>query len=68
MIVVNNARKATELALDFLKQYYFFTKPLKANRQNTTWIVDIDVGLLQTQIYTVKINANDGSIINYEKK
>jgi len=68
MITVNNAKKATEIALGFLKQYYFYTKPLKANQQNTTWIVDIDVGPLQTEIVTVKINAHDGSIINYEKK
>lgn len=67
--MIENAEKATEIALSFIKQHYLFGgHPLKAKREDTTWTVEIDVGTLLTEIVTVKINAENGNIISYEKK
>ena len=65
---VNDANTATEIALTFIKKYYYFPHPLKAVRENTTWVVEIDIGMLLTDIIIVKINANDGSIISYGRE
>jgi hypothetical protein len=67
--MIENAEKATEIALSFIKQHYHFGgHPLKAKREDATWTVDIDVGMLLTEIVTVKIDAENGSIISYETK
>ena len=67
--MIENAEKATEIAVSFIKQYYpWVTRPMKANREDSTWTVDIDVGLLKIEIVTVKIDAVEENVISYEKK
>ena len=66
--MIESAKKATELAVSFIKQYYYWSRPLKASHENNTWIVDIDVGVLITDIITVKIDAVNENVISYGKK
>jgi len=67
--MIESAEKATELAVSFIKQHYFISRPLKAIRENNTWNIEIDVGLLKTEIVAVKIDAGkeygDGSLFRH---
>ncbi len=58
---VDTADKAMEIAHSFIKKYSPVALPLKAERENDVWLVDIDVGAL-----AVKVDAKTGDILSYE--
>ena len=62
---VKSAREATEIAQSFIKKYRFTARPLKAVREDDTWLVEIDVGPLATMIAKVKVDAKSGDILEY---
>jgi hypothetical protein len=62
---VKSAAEATKIASTFLKQYYYFQRPISAIRENTTWIVKIDIGVLHESIAEIKIDASTADITGY---
>ena len=62
---VKSAAEATKIATTFLKQYYAFLRPVSAAKENSTWIVKIDVGLVMKEIAEVKIDAATSEISGY---
>lgn len=62
---VKSAKAATELALAFIKAYYRNARPVKAAREGSSWLVEIDVGPLTTKIAKVKIDAATGDAVEY---
>ena len=62
---VKSAAQATEIAASFLKKYYFFLRPVSAVREDTTWVVKIDVGAIQEKIAEIKIDALTADIAGY---
>ena len=62
---IKSAAEATKIASSFLKQYYFFLRPVSAVREDSTWIVKVDVGSVFPQIAEVKIDALTADIIGY---
>ena len=63
---VDTAEKAMEIAHSFIKKYNAVALPLKAMREDDTWLVDIDVGALAVKVAKVKIDARTGDIVSYE--
>jgi hypothetical protein len=63
---VDTADKAMEIAHSFIKKYSPVALPLKAERQDDVWMIDIDVGALAVKIAKVKVNARTGDILSYE--
>ena len=62
---VKSAAEATRIATSFLRQYYAFLRPISASRQNSTWIVEVDVGVITKEIAEVKIDASTADVIEY---
>ena len=62
---VKSAAKATEIATSFLRQYYGFLRPISAVRENSTWVVRVDIGVVMTQIAEIKIDALTEDITGY---
>ncbi len=62
---VRSAAEATELARNFIKKYRTYTRPLKAVREDDTWLVEIDVGPIFTIIAKIKVDAKSGDILEY---
>jgi hypothetical protein len=62
---IKSASQATELAVSFIKKYRFTTRPLKAVRENDTWLVEVDVGPILPAIAKVKLDASSGDILEY---
>ncbi|NQT47507.1 MAG: hypothetical protein HQ578_00875 [Chloroflexi bacterium] len=62
---VKSAARATEIALSFIKQYHGFARPMKAVREDNTWLVEIDVSVLAPIIAKVKVDAMSGDILEY---
>ncbi len=63
---VDTADKAMEIAHSFIKKYSPVALPLKAERENDVWLVDIDVGALAVKVAKVKVDARTGDILSYE--
>jgi len=63
---VATADKAMEIAHSFIKKYSPVALPLKAERQDDVWLVDIDVGALAVKVAKVKVDARTGDILSYE--
>ena len=63
-----SAEEATEIALDFVKKYYpFYHRPIKSVKEDSIWLVEIDVGLVTTIVAKVKIDAKTGNILEFVK-
>ena len=62
---VKSAAEATEIAQSFIKKYRWYTRPLKAVREDDTWLVEIDVGPVFTMIAKIKIDAKSRDILEY---
>lgn len=62
---VKSATSATEIAVSFMRKYYSYVRPLKAAREDNTWIVEIDVGAYGIKIAKVKLDAMSGDILEY---
>jgi len=63
---VDTADKAMEVAHTFIKKYSPVALPLKAEREDDVWLVDIDVGALAVKIAKVKVDARTGDILSYD--
>lgn len=62
---IKSAAKATEIARAAIKKYRVIARPLSANREDDTWIVELDVGPIFKEIAKVKIDAKSGEILSY---
>jgi len=62
---VKSAKEATEIALSFIKKYRFIARPLKAVREDNTWLVEIDVGPLFVTVAKIKVDAKSGDVLEY---
>ena len=62
---VKSAKEATTIATNFLKQYYSFMRPKSASKDNDFWVVEVDVGVITTEIARVRIDASTADVIGY---
>jgi len=62
---VRSAGEATEIARAFIRSYRAYARPLKAVREDDTWLVEIDVGPIFKIIAKVKIDAKSGDVLEY---
>jgi uncharacterized membrane protein YkoI len=62
---IKSAKEATEIAVSFVKKYRFIARPLKAVREDSTWLVEIDVGPIFVMVAKIKIDAKSGDILEY---
>lgn len=62
---VSSASQATEIALSFVKKYRFVARPLKAVREDDTWLVEIDVGVLGVIVAKIRLDAKSGDVLEY---
>lgn len=62
---VKSAREATSIATTFLRQYYGFIRPKNASKDNGTWVVEVDVGVVTKEIAQVKIDASTAEVVGY---
>ena len=64
-IKVKSAAEATEIAQTFIQKYRWYTRPLKAVREDDAWLVEIDVGPVFNVIAKIKVDAKSGDILEY---
>jgi dsDNA-specific endonuclease/ATPase MutS2 len=63
---VDNAEEAMHAAHAFMKKDNAVALPLKAQRRDDFWLVDVDIGAVRMEIVRVKIDAKTGEILGHE--
>lgn len=67
--MVNSAEEATKLAIDFIKRNrYLWPEAIRAYKEDTIWVVELEVGFVVTERVVVKIYAENGEIESYDLK
>ena len=63
---VQTVQQATQLALDLVRKYYSFAFPISARRENSRWIVDLDISYFKPSYMRVKILAESGALEDFK--
>ncbi len=66
MVVVQTVEQATGLAIDFAKRYYSFIFPVSTKRENSHWIVDLDISYYRPSYARLKIFVETGAIEEFK--
>ncbi|MBI4330736.1 MAG: hypothetical protein HY673_05615 [Chloroflexi bacterium] len=64
-MAIESAQQAADQANQFISKYYQFRRLQKAQRQDGVWVVEFDVGILETRIARIKLDAETGTILEY---
>jgi len=63
---VQTVQQATQLALDLVRKYYSFASPISTRRENSRWIVDLDISYFKPSYMRVKIFAESGALEDFK--
>ena len=62
MTGILTVEQATQAAIDFARKYYSFVYPVAARKENSRWVVDLDISYFRPSYVRVKIFAETGSL------
>ena len=66
MTGIQTAEQATQAAIDFVRKYYSFVYPMATRKENSRWIVDLDISYFRPSYVRVKILAESGSLEDFK--
>ena len=66
MVVVQTVEQATRLAMEFAKRYYSFIFPVSTRKENSRWIVDLDVSYYKTNFARLRIDQETGTLEDFK--
>ena len=66
LTAIQTIEQATRLAIDFVRKYYSFVYPIAARRENSRWVVDLDILYFRPSYVRVKIFAETGSLEDFK--
>ena len=63
---VKSAAEATQIAQSVLEAEYGFRRPVKAQKIEDIWYVQIDVGVFKPRVANFKVDSKTGVVLEYE--
>jgi len=66
MTPVQTVEQATQAAVDFIRKYYSFVYPIAARKENSRWIVDLDISYFRPSYARVKILSETGVLEDFK--
>jgi hypothetical protein len=66
MSVIQTVEQATQMAIDLVRKYYSFVYPIAARKENSRWIVDLDISYFRPSYVRVKILAETGTLEDFK--
>ena len=66
MSMIQTVEQATQVAIDFLRKYYSFVYPISARKENSRWIVDLDISYFRPGYVRVKIVPETGLLEDFK--
>ena len=67
-VKVSDLNQAKTIAIKFLEQYNSSVTFRSATLEGATWIVILDIGMMDKQTRKVLINGETGNILSYTSK
>jgi hypothetical protein len=65
MTAIQTIEEATQIAIDFVRKHYSFVYPMAARKENSRWIVDLDISYFRPSFIRVKIFAETGVLEDF---
>ena len=65
MTAIQTVEQATQLAVDFVRKYYSFVYPIAARKENSRWVLDLDISYFRPSYVRVKIVAETGNLQDF---
>ena len=66
MPAITTAEEAIDTGANLIRKYYTFLRPMTVRKEDQTWLVVFDVGALKVQRIEVRIDAETGSITEFD--
>jgi hypothetical protein len=66
MAAIESVEQATQLAIEFVRKYYYFVTPISTRRELSRWIVDMDVSYFKPSYAHVRIVAETGAVEDFK--
>ena len=66
MTSIQTVEQATQLAVDFVRKYYSFVYPIAARKENSRWVVDLDISYFRPSYVRVKVLAETGALEDFK--
>jgi hypothetical protein len=57
--------QAVQVATDFVRKYYSSVYPIAARKENSRWVVDLDISYFRPSYIRVKIFAETGTLEDF---
>jgi len=65
LTAIQTVEQATQLAIDFVRKYYSFVYPIAARKENSWWVVDLDISYFRPSYVRVKVLAETGTLEDF---
>ena len=66
MTSIQTVEQATQLAVDFVRKYYSFVYPIAARKENSRWVVDLDISYFRPSYVRVNVLAETGALEDFK--
>jgi len=64
--LVQTVDQAVQVATDFVRKYYSFVYPIAARKENSRWVVDLDISYFRPSYVRVKVLAETGTLEDFK--
>ncbi len=65
LTAIQTIEQATRLAIDLVRNYYSFVYLIAARKENSRWVVDLDISYFRPSYVRVKIVAETGNLEDF---
>ena len=66
MAMVQTVEQATQRAVEFVRKYYIYAFPVSTRKENTRWVVDLDISYYRSNYARVRILAETGLVEEFK--
>ena len=66
MATVQSVEEATRLAIEFARRCYSNIFPVSTRKENSRWIVDLDISYYKTSYVRLRIDQETGTIEDFK--
>jgi hypothetical protein len=62
LTAIQTVEQSTQVAIDFVRKHYSFVYPIAARKENSRWMVDLDISYFRPSYVRVKLVAETGAL------
>jgi hypothetical protein len=66
LTAIQTVEQATQLAIDFVRKFYSFVYPIAARKENSRWVVDLDISYFRPSYVRVNVVAETGALEDFK--